>query len=156
MQKAGHRRGTTSTETYAQSSHPAFASRGLQPVQRFHFVAIGKVPYFGGRKVFATRGYIGDRAVGDDCHAFDLLVVLTDKVQVRGESPEALPAGKFLGMNQHAVQFGVLSEIGIDRNAETAEILFAERRVGLEYQNAFWLHYRVVEHGILHGWTCVG
>lgn len=58
-------------------------------------------------------------------HAFDLLVVLADKLHMRGESAEVLPSGKSLRMNQHATKFCMVREIGIDSTAEIAEVLLA-------------------------------
>ena len=91
------------------------------------------MPHFGRRKVRAEQlRHAGKVAVRHDCYAFDLLVVVADKVHVRGEAAEVLPSRKALRMNQYAFEFGVVGEIAIDSSAETAEILFAQRSAGFE------------------------
>lgn len=68
----------------------------------------------------------GEMTVRHDRDPFDLLVVLTNEVHVRSEAAEALPAGEALRMNQNAVQFGVIGEIGIDRRGERGKVLLAQ------------------------------
>ena len=110
------------------------------------------MPYFGRYEVLAKCfGNAGEMTVRHDSDSLDHLVVLTDKVHVSGEATEALPSGKALRMNQNAVEFGVIGEIRIDRCTETDKVLFAQRRVGLEHQDAFGFQYRVAEHVILYG-----
>ena len=81
-------------------AHSAFTSRGFQPVERLFIVGKREVPYVGRRKVLAKRfRYAGEMTVRYDCYAFYFLVVFADKMNVRGKSAEALPAGESLRVN---------------------------------------------------------
>src|SRR5258706_14268201 len=49
-------------------------------------------------------------------------------------------------MDQHAADFFMVGEIGIDGGGEAVEVFLAERPLGIEHQDAFGLPDRVVEH----------
>ena len=74
------------------------------------------MPDFGRREVLA-KGLrnAGHMTVRHDGYAFDLPVVLPNKVHVGGEAPEVFPSGEALGTDHHAVEIGVIGEVGVDR-----------------------------------------